>query len=56
MNNQSQKKYSKTEKGIEAAKKAQDKYDKADAERRREQKRNYMRKKRLEDPSYCKWK
>ena len=56
MNNESQKKYSKTEKGIKSAKKAQQKYDKSDIEKRREQKRNYMRKKRAENPGYCKWK
>ena len=32
------------------------KYDEADIERRRAQKREYMRKKRLQDPNYCKWK
>ena len=53
---ESQKKYSETEKGKRAAKRAQDKYDKSDVERRREQKRNYMRRKRSENPSYCKWK
>ena len=56
MKNESQNKYSKTEKGMAAAKKAQVKYDKSDIEKRREQKRNYMRKKRAENPSYCKWK
>lgn len=55
MKNKSQKKYSQTEKGKKAAKRAQDKYDKSDIDRRREQKRNYMRRKRSEDPSYCKW-
>ena len=53
---ESQKKYSGTEKGKQAAKRAQDKYDKSDIERRREQKRNYMRRKRSENPGYCKWK
>ena len=56
MNKESQKKYLNTEKGREANKRAQAKYDNSDLERRREQKRNYMREKRLEDPSYCKWK
>lgn len=56
MKNQSQKKYSQTKKGKEAAKKAQIKYDNSDIERRREQKRNYMRRKRAENPAYCKWK
>lgn len=39
-----------------AQKKAQEKYDKSDIERRRKQKREYMRRKRLENPNYCKWK
>ena len=56
MKNQSQKKYSQTKKGKEASKKAQIKYDNSDIERRREQKRNYMRRKRAENPGYCKWK
>lgn len=56
MKNTSQSKYSKSEKGKEAAKRAQAKYDQSDIERRREQKRNYMRKKRAENPNYCKWK
>ena len=50
-----QKKYLSTEKGKIAQKKAQDKYDE-DAERRKKQKRDYMRRKRLQDPNYCKWK
>ena len=32
------------------------KYDESDLERRRSQKRDYMRRKRREDPNYCKWK
>jgi len=40
----------------EAQKKARKKYDEADPERRRQQKRDYMRRKRLENPHYCKWK
>lgn len=55
MKNESQKKYSQTDKGKKAAKRAQNKYDKSDIDRRREQKRNYMRRKRSEDPNYCKW-
>lgn len=51
-----QKKYLASDKGKQAQKKAQDKYDEADIERRRKQKRDYMRRKRLEDPTYCKWK
>tara|TARA_S200000501_G_scaffold361117_1_gene388969 strand:- start:154 stop:318 length:165 start_codon:yes stop_codon:yes gene_type:complete len=50
-----QKKYLSTEKGKIAQKKAQDKYDE-DTERRKKQKRDYMRRKRLQDPNYCKWK
>lgn len=49
-----QKKYLSSEKGKVAQKKAQEKYDE-DIERRRKQKRDYMRKKRLENPNYCKW-
>lgn len=56
MNYESQKKYLKTEKGKKAQKKAQDKYDKENLEKRRLQKREYMRKKRAENPNYCKWK
>jgi len=51
-----QKKYFSTPKGQEALKKAQAKYDESDIERRRKQKREYMQKKRRENPSYCKWK
>ena len=51
-----QKKYSKTEKGKNSIKKARDKYEEENKEKRRIQKREYMRKKRREDPSYCKWK
>ena len=51
-----QKKYSDTKKGQAALKKAQKRYDDADIERRRAQKRDYMRRKRSENPNYCKWK
>ena len=44
-----QKKYLQTEKGQKAAKKAKNKYDNKDKERRRKQKRDYMRRKRAED-------
>jgi len=54
--NQSQKKYINTEKGQKAVKKAQKKYDEDNLEKRRQQKRDYMRRKRAENPSYCKWK
>ena len=45
-----QKNYFKTKKGKKALKNAQDKYDKTDIERRRKQKRDYMRRKRDKDP------
>jgi len=45
-----QKKYLKTKKGKKALKKARGKYDTKDPERRRAQKREYMRRKRAEDP------
>ena len=43
-------------KTTEAQRKAQKKYDESDLTRRRQQKRDYMRRKRAENPSYCKWK
>ena len=51
-----QKKYINSDKGKESLKKAQKKYDKSDIQKRRQQKRDYMRRKRAENPSYCKWK
>lgn len=56
MNENPQKKYLKTDKGKLAQAKAQKKYDKQNLEKRREQKKEYMRKKRAENPNYCKWK
>lgn len=56
MKNESQQKYIKTEKGKKALNKAQKKYDEENLEKRRAQKREYMRKKRSENPNYCKWK
>lgn len=56
MNDSPQKKYQKTEKGKRAQSKAQKKYDQENIEKRRAQKRDYMRKKRAENPNYCKWK
>lgn len=56
MKNKAQEKYVKTQKGKEALTRAQDKYDNKDPEKRKEQKREYMRKKRRENPNYCKWK
>ena len=54
--NERQDRYIKTEKGKAALKKAQKKYDESNLEKRRQQKKEYMRRKRAEDPSYCKWK
>lgn len=51
-----QKKYLSSEKGKNAAMKAKKKYDEKDKEKRKAQKRDYMRRKRLENPNYCKWK
>ena len=51
-----QKKYAESDKGKEARLRARKKYDDADIERRRRQKREYMRRKREENPNYCKWK
>jgi hypothetical protein len=47
---ESQKKYFKTRKGKRAVAKARKKYDQSDLERRRKQKREYMQRKRREDP------
>lgn len=51
-----QNKYSQTKKGRESLQRARKKYDEKDPEKRKEQKREYMRRKRLKDPSYCRWK
>lgn len=51
-----QSKYIKSNKGKKAIKKARDKYEEENKEKRRIQKREYMRRKRREDPNYCKWK
>jgi hypothetical protein len=56
MKNKSQEKYIKTKRGKNALSRAQNKYDSENIERRRAQKRDYMRRKRIEDPSYGKWK
>ena len=56
MKDKHQEKYSKTSKGKNARNRAQKKYDESNPEKRREQKRDYMRRKRAENPSYCKWK
>ena len=51
-----QKKYAATDRGKDALTRARKKYDEENLEKRREQKREYMRKKRAENPNYCKWK
>jgi hypothetical protein len=56
MSNPYHKKYSNSEKGKKAQLRAQKKYDDQNIEERRRQKRDYMRRKRAEDPNYCKWK
>ena len=55
MKNKHQEKYSKTKKGRKALSRAQKKYDDENLINRRAQKREYMRRKRTEDPNYCKW-
>jgi DNA-binding PadR family transcriptional regulator len=50
MKNNKQKKYFKTEKGKETLKNARKAYDERDPERRRKQKREYMRRKRAKNP------
>ena len=47
-----QKAYLDTKAGKEAMKKAREKYDTAHPEKRRIQKRDYMRRKRKDDPDY----
>ena len=49
-NYERQKRYYKTKKGKQAAKKAGKSYDERHKERRRKQKRDYMRRKREKDP------
>ncbi len=56
MKNKHQEKYSQTKKGKKALARAQKKYDKENLTDRRAQKREYMRRKRAEDPNYGKWK
>lgn len=56
MKDKSQEKYRKTKKGKEAVNRARKKYDLENLEKRREQKRDYMRRKRADNPNYCKWK
>ena len=50
MKDPKQKKYFQSEKGQEALEKARKAYDERDPERRRKQKREYMRRKRAKDP------
>ena len=47
---ESQQRYLKSKKGKRAIKKARKRYDEADPERRRKQKREYNRRKRRENP------
>ena len=56
MQDGAQEKYFKTDKGKAARLRAQKKYDAENIEKRREQKKAYMRRKRLQNPNYCKWK
>jgi len=51
-----QKRYAKSAKGKTARVRANKKYDAANLPKRRQQKRDYMRRKRAQDPDYCKWK
>jgi hypothetical protein len=51
-----QKRYVSSKKGKKALRKAGEKYDRENEDKRREQKRDYMRRKRKENPNYCKWK
>jgi len=51
-----QKRYASTLGGKDALKRARKKYEEKNIEKRRQQKRDYMRKKRRENPNYCKWK
>jgi hypothetical protein len=55
MEKTSQQKYLDTQKGKDARVRAQKKYDLEHLEKRRSQKRDYMRRKRAENPHYCKW-
>lgn len=55
MKDKSQEKYSKTDKGKDSIRRAQQKYDEENIQKRRAQKRDYMRRKRAKNPNYCKW-
>ena len=52
---EAQKKYFKTPKGKAARRRAGKAYDKRNPEKRRKQKRDYMRRKRSKDPDYGKY-
>tara|TARA_B100001113_G_C20755194_1_gene468380 strand:- start:142 stop:309 length:168 start_codon:yes stop_codon:yes gene_type:complete len=52
MTDKTREEYLKTKKGKEAQEKAREKYDRENPEKRRIQKRDYMRRKREEDPDY----
>ena len=56
MKDKNQEEYYMTDKGKEALRRAQQKYVEENIEKRRLQKKNYMRRKRSKDPNYCKWK
>lgn len=49
---EAQEAYLDTKKGKEAMEKAREKYDRENPEKRKVQKRDYMRRKRDEDPNY----
>jgi len=51
-----QKRYLNTDKGKDAQNKSRKKYDEKDPDARKKQKRDYMRRKRSENPNYCRWK
>ena len=51
-----QQRYAKSKKGQKSLKRANKKYDEDNLQKRRQQKRDYMRRKRKQDPNYCKWK
>ena len=56
MTQSSHNKYAKSPKGKISRARSQKKYDEGNQEKRLEQKRDYMRRKRSENPNYCKWK
>ena len=52
MTDKTREEYLKTKKGKEAQEKAQEKYERENPEKRRIQKRDYMRRRREENPKY----